>query len=68
MKTDNIKTQSFGNLKQWFKAHRKSSIIAGSAVVLAGLGYAGYKAGWLSPKFATEEESGKKPGHLSRVV
>ncbi len=67
-KPGEIKAPSFGKLKQWFKAHKKSSIIAGSAVVLAGLGYAGYKGGWLSPKFATEEECDKKPGHLSRVV
>ena len=66
-KSGNIKTHGFGNLKRWFKTHKKASIITGSAVVLAGLGYAGYKTGWLSPKFATEEECGKKPGYLSVV-
>ena len=56
------------NFKGWLKEHKKASIITGGAVLLAGLGYAGYKSGWLSPKFATEEECDKKPGHLSRVI
>ena len=56
------------NFKGWLKEHKKASIITGGAVLLAGLGYAGYKGGWLSPKFAPEEECGKKPGYLSRVI
>ena len=45
------------------KKHKTAAIITGSALGLVGLGYAGYKAGWLSPRF--EEE--KKNGHLSCV-
>ena len=35
-----------------------------TVAILSGIGYAGYKIGWLNPEFAKE----KKPGHLSRVV
>ena len=56
-------TVKSGGLKKWFKANKKASIIAAGALGLAGLGYAGYKTGWLSPRF--EEE--KKNGHLSCV-
>ena len=52
-----------GGMKKWFKAHKKASIITAGAAALVGLGYAGYKAGWLSPKF----EDDKKNGHLSYV-
>lgn len=48
-------------LKAWMHSHKKAAIITGSVIGLAGLGYAGYKAGWLSPKFRDE----KKHGHLS---
>lgn len=56
-------TNTFKSIKQWFKAHKKASIIAGSAVGVAALGFAGYKAGWFSPKF----EEKKKNGNLSCV-
>lgn len=49
-----------GKLKQWFKTHKKASIITASALAVVGLGYAGYKAGWFS-------KSEKKDGHLSCV-
>lgn len=52
-----------GGIKKFFKANKKASIITAGAAALAGLGYAGYKSGWLSPRF--EEE--KKNGHLSCV-
>ena len=52
-----------GGMKKWFKAHKKASMITAGALGLVGLGYAGYKSGWLSPRF--EEE--KKNGHLSCV-
>lgn len=51
------------NFKGWFKSNKKAAIIAGSIAGVAGLGYAGYKSGILSPKFAEE----KKNGHLSCV-
>ena len=38
--------------------------IAGGAAVISGLGYVGYKTGWLNPNFVDE----KKPGHLSQIV
>ena len=56
-------TRTFKGIKQWLKAHKKASIITGSAVALAGLGYAGYKTGWLTPIFDKKE----KNGHLSCV-
>ena len=58
--TDNKVHTSF---KNWFKKNKKAAIIAGGAVALAGLGYAGYKGGWFSPKF----EEKKKDGQLSCV-
>ena len=58
-----VSSGTFRNIKQWFKAHKKASIIAGSAVGVAALGFAGYKAGWFSPKF----EEKKKNGNLSCV-
>ncbi len=57
------KSKTNSSIKAWFKAHKKASIIAGSAVAVAGLGYAGYKTGWLTPKFDKKE----KNGHLSCV-
>lgn len=58
------KTKGSGkSLWNTIKKHKTAAIIAGSALGLVGLGYAGYKAGWLSPRF--EEE--KKNGHLSCV-
>ena len=45
------------------KKNKKASIIAGSALGVAALGYVGYKTGWLSPKFQEE----KKHGSLSCV-
>ena len=50
-------------MKRWFKANKKAAMITAGALGLVGLGYAGYKSGWLSPRF--EEE--KKNGHLSCV-
>ena len=38
--------------------------IAGGAAVISGLGYVGYKTGWLNPHFAEK----KKPGHLSQIA
>ena len=53
--------------KKWFNfKSRQSKIILGTVaglVALGGIGYAGYKADWLSPKF----EEPKKHGHLSRI-
>ncbi len=49
------------NFKGWIGKNKKATIITGSVIGLAGLGYAGYKSGWLSPKFRDE----KKHGHLS---
>ena len=37
--------------------------IAGGAAIVSGLGYVGYKTGWLNPKFVDE----KKPGELSCI-
>ena len=37
--------------------------IAGGAAVISGLGYIGYKTGWLNPKFVDK----KKPGELSCI-
>lgn len=51
------------NFKGWLHNNKKAAIITGGVIGLAGLGYAGYKAGWLSPKFREE----KKHGHLSCV-
>lgn len=50
-------------IAKWFKAHKKASIITGSALGVAALGFAGYKAGWFSPKFKNED----KPNHVSCV-
>ena len=55
-------TSEVGGMKTWFKAHKKASFITAGVVALAGLGYAGYKAGWFSTKF---EE--KKNEHFSCV-
>ena len=60
---NNNSTSKSGGMKKWFKAHKKASMITAGALGLVGLGYAGYKSGWLSPRF--EEE--KKNGHLSCV-
>ncbi len=38
--------------------------IAGGAAIISGLGYVGYKSGWLNPNFVEE----KKPGHLSQIA
>lgn len=59
-KVDKPNPEETGKLKQWFKAHKKASIITASALAVVGLGYAGYKAGWFS-------KSEKKDGHLSCV-
>lgn len=53
-----------GKLSQWFKHNKRLTIVGASVLGLAGLGYAGYKVGWLSPKFVEE----KKDEHISRVV
>lgn len=52
-----------GGMKRWFKANKKAAMITAGALGLVGLGYAGYKSGWLSPRFDEE----KKNGHLSCV-
>lgn len=58
------KTKGSGkSLWNTIKKHKTAAIITGSALGLVGLGYASYKAGWISPRF--EEE--KKNGHLSCV-
>lgn len=53
--------------KKWFNINtRQGKIMLGTVaglVALGGIGYAGYKADWLSPKF----EEPKKHGHLSRI-
>jgi len=60
-----IETTFWGRCKKW--AHSKGGKwtlgIAGGAAVISGLGYVGYKTGWLDPKFADK----KKHGHLSRI-
>ena len=68
---DAFKTSSGdGTASIWntVKKHKKALLICGGFATIAALGAAGYKNGWFSPKFASEEESGKKSGHLSRVV
>ena len=47
-----------GSLKEWLTKNKKAAIIAGSALGIIGLGYAGYKAGWFSTKFE-EKKDGK---------
>lgn len=47
-----------GGLKEWLAKNKKAAIIAGSALGVIGLGYAGYKAGWFSTKFE-EKKDGK---------
>ena len=53
-------------IKKW--SHSKGGKwtigIAGGAAVIGAAGYAGYKLGWLSPKFADE----KQHGHLSQIA
>lgn len=64
--SEKTKATNFGNKIKTFlksKGGKWTLGIAGGTAVAAGLGYVGYKAGWLSPKF--EEEN--KPGHLSCV-
>ena len=53
-------------LKNWThtKGGKWTAGIAGGAAIVGAVGYAGYKAGWLSPRFVE-----KKPhGHLSQIV
>lgn len=53
--------------KKWFNFKSRQGKIALGTIAgiaaLGGLGYAGYKSGWLSPKF----EEQKKCGHLSCI-
>ena len=52
--------------KRWCKT-RNGKYAVGTAVtaaVLSGIGYAGYKIGWLNPAFVNE----KKPGQMSKIV
>lgn len=51
------------SLWQSIKKHKTVAYVTVGALGIAGLGYAGYKSGWLSPKF--EEET--KNGNLSCV-
>ena len=51
------------SLWQSIKKHKTVAYVTAGALGIAGLGYAGYKSGWLSPKF--EEET--KNGNLSCV-
>ena len=51
------------SLWQSIKKHKTVAYVTAGALGIAGLGYAGYKTGWLSPKF--EEET--KNGNLSCV-
>ncbi len=52
-------------IKKW--AHSRGGKwtlgIAGGAAVISGLGYIGYKSGWLDPKFVDKKDN----GHLSRI-
>ena len=59
------KEKLIDRLKNWAKSKNgKWTLgIIGGAAVLSGLGYVGYKAGWLSPRFAET----KKHGHLSQI-
>ena len=53
-------------IKQWLHSSigKRTMKLTGVAAVLAGLGYLGYRIGWLKPEFAKEKE----PGYMSRVV
>jgi hypothetical protein len=60
------RTTSFGRkITNFLKSRggKTTALAAGGAAIAAGIGYVGYKAGWLSPKFKDE----KKPGHLSCI-
>jgi len=59
-------TTSNSVLNKWIhsKTGRWTLGIASGAAIISGLGYIGYKTGWLNPKFVEE----KKPGHLSQIV
>ena len=66
LSSDKGKATAFGRrIKNFLKSKSgKNTMWAlGGTAVVAGIGYVGYKAGWLSPKFEDE----KKPGHLSCV-
>ena len=54
-----------GKMKEFFSSKSgkwATGIIAGSAII-SGLGYIGYRTGWLNPNFSEE----KKAGHLSCI-
>ena len=58
---------SIGNKIRGFmhsKSGKWAAGIAGGAALISGIGYLGYKSGWLDPKFA----DCKKHGHLSQIV
>ena len=65
IKTKIIETSFWGRCKNWANSRggKWTLGIAGGAAVISGLGYVGYKTGWLDPKFADK----KKHGHLSRI-
>ncbi len=60
------KSPFMSNIRQFFhsKGGKWTGGIMAGAAIISGLGYIGYKTGWLNPDFEDE----KKPGHLSRIV
>jgi len=58
-------TSFWASCKNWArsKSGKWTMGIIGGAAVISGLGYVGYKSGWLDPKFAEK----KNHGHLSRI-
>lgn len=61
------KDLSFGRrLKKFLKTKtgKWTAGVACGAAIVSGLGYVGYKTGWLNPHFTDE----KKPGYLSQIV
>lgn len=60
---ENNSRSIFERVKSFISKNKKAAYITGGVAVIAGLGFAGYKAGWLNPKYREE----KKNGHLSCV-
>lgn len=60
-------TNTIGNKIENWAESKNGKLIRGTmlaAIVLSGLGYIGYKIGWLDPGFEKE----KNPGYLSKIV
>lgn len=69
---DEEKTSAWTSFKGWFKRNKKAAIITGSAVAVAGVGYAGYKAGWFNSNLKLNQNpkptETPKENHLSAVI